>query len=107
VKPQGASEVTNAHDVDAIGKAVPYGVYDVEANSAFVTIGIDDDTAKLAVESIETWWNRMGARRYPDTKELFLVALCDLAFGVVLDCQSASKPSVRLRRYFQNYATHC
>lgn len=75
-QPKGTPEVTNSHDFpgDAIGKAVPYGVYDVGANSAFVTVGIDHDTAMFAVKSIETWWYRMGARRYPEAKELFISA---------------------------------
>ncbi len=57
-----------------MGKAIPYGVYDVAANNAFVSVGTDHDTPVFAVTSIETWWKRMGAERYPHARELFITA---------------------------------
>ena len=48
-----------------IGKAIPYGVYDVAANDGFVNVGIDHDTPVFAVASIEAWWVRMGAQAVP------------------------------------------
>ena len=75
-QPQGAPERVDVHDFpdDAVGKAVPYGVYDVGANNAFVTVGTDHDTPVFAVASIETWWKRMGSKRYPHATELFITA---------------------------------
>ena len=73
---EGAPELVDVHDFpgDAIGKAIPYGVYDVADNSAFVSIGVDHDTASFAVRSIKTWWQRMGSKRYPDAREIHISA---------------------------------
>jgi hypothetical protein len=75
-QPQGEPELVDVHDFpsDAIGKAIPYGVYDVAANDGFVNVGIDHDTPVFAVTSIETWWIRIGAKRYPDAQDLFITA---------------------------------
>jgi transposase len=72
----GVPELVDVHDFpsDAIGKAIPYGVYDVAANNAFVTVGTDHDTPVFAATSIETWWKRMGVERYPDARSLFITA---------------------------------
>jgi len=72
----GAPERVDVHDFpdDAIGKAIPYGVYDVAANDGFVNVGTDHDTPVFAVISIETWWKHMGQKRYPDARELFITA---------------------------------
>jgi hypothetical protein len=56
------------------GKAVPYGVYDVAANEAFVSVGITADTAEFAVATIRTWLKRMGRQRYPKMRELTITA---------------------------------
>ena len=73
---QGQPELVDVHDfpTQAIGKAVPYGVYDVGANDGFVNVGTDHDTPVFAVLSIETWWQRMGKHRYPNARELFISA---------------------------------
>jgi len=73
---EGQPEIVDVHDFpsDAIGKAIPYGVLDVANNSAFVSVGTDHDTPVFAVTSIETWWKRMGSKRYPDAKEIFITA---------------------------------
>jgi len=75
-QPQGAPELVDVHDFpdDAVGKAIPYGVYDVGANDGFVNVGTDHDTPVFAVISIETWWKRMGSKRYPDARDLFITA---------------------------------
>lgn len=75
-QPEGAPELVDVHDFpgDAVGKAIPYGVFDVADNSAFVNVGTDHDTPVFAVRSIETWWNRMGSKRYADARELFITA---------------------------------
>jgi len=58
-QPAGEPELVDVHDFphQAIGKAIPYGVYDIGANDGFVSVGVDHDTPKLAVTSIEAWWN--------------------------------------------------
>jgi hypothetical protein len=58
----------------ALGKAIPYGVYDVGKNEGWVNVGVDHDTAEFAVESIRGWWRRMGRRAYPDATELLITA---------------------------------
>jgi hypothetical protein len=75
-QPQGEPDLVDVHDFpdDAVGKAIPYGVYDVAANDGFVNVGTDHDTPVFAVASIETWWNRVGAKRYPDARDLFITA---------------------------------
>jgi hypothetical protein len=75
-QPQGTPELVDVHDFpsDAVGKAIPYGVYDVAANDGFVNVGTDHDTPVFAVISIETWWKRMGSKRYPDARDLFITA---------------------------------
>ena len=75
-QPEGAPELVDVHDFpsDAVGKAIPYGVYDVSDNSAFVSVGTDHDTAAFAVKSIQTWWQRMGLRRYPDARDIHISA---------------------------------
>jgi len=56
------------------GKAVPYGVYDLRHNEAWVSVGISSDTAEFAVESIRRWWKRLGRRRYPQAQRLLITA---------------------------------
>ncbi len=71
-RPKGDPCRVNVHDfVDKeLGKAVPYGVYDVAANTGFVSVGITSDTAEFAVEAIRNWLGRMGRQRYPKAREL-------------------------------------
>jgi hypothetical protein len=75
-QPKDSPELVDVHDFpsDALGKAIPYGVYDVADNSGFVNVGTDHDTPVFAVTSIETWWKRMGSKRYPEATELFITA---------------------------------
>jgi len=75
-QPKGEPDTVDVHDFpsDAVGKAIPYGVYDVGANDGFVNVGTDHDTPVFAVISIETWWTDMGSKRYPDARELFITA---------------------------------
>lgn len=77
-RPQGAPDRVKVHDfVDkALGKVVPYGVYDVAANEGWVSVGIAADTAKFAVQSIRTWRERMGRERYPKAHALTITADC-------------------------------
>jgi hypothetical protein len=66
------------HDFEdkELGKVVPYGVYDVGANTGFVSVGITSDTAEFAVQSIRSWLERMGRQRYPRMHELTITADC-------------------------------
>jgi hypothetical protein len=57
-----------------LGKAVPYGVYDVAANEGFVTVGTDDDTAEFAVSAIGRWWDEAGSLAYPGASRLLITA---------------------------------
>jgi len=59
-----------------LGKAAPYGVYDLAANQGWVSVGIDHDTAEFAVESIRRWWRQMGKPIYPKAKRLLITADC-------------------------------
>jgi transposase len=69
---------TKMHDFpdEELGKAIPYGVFDIENNEGFVNVGITSDTAEFAVNSIETWWNAIGKPRFPNAKELLITADC-------------------------------
>ena len=75
-QPKGTPEKTLVHDFpqDASGKAIPYGVYDMARNEAWVNVGRDHDTPAFAVASIRRWWSAMGKSAYPGAKELFITA---------------------------------
>ena len=78
LRPKGRPEPVRVHDfiIPELGKAVPYGVYDVAANAGWVNLGISHDTAAFAVESIRRWWHELGAPRYPDATRLLINADC-------------------------------
>jgi hypothetical protein len=75
-QPKGTAERVKVHDfIDKeLGKAIPYGVYDMAANNGWVSVGVDHDTAEFAVETIRRWWNRMGSRVYPQATRLLITA---------------------------------
>lgn len=75
-RPQGEPEEVRVHDFldQTLGKAIPYGVYDILNNQGWVSVGIDHDTAQFAVNSIRTWWKRMGRRRFPRATRLLITA---------------------------------
>jgi hypothetical protein len=75
-RPQGQPEAVRVHDFldKKLGKAIPYGVYDLAANNGWVSVGIDHDTSDFAVETIRRWWQHMGRKRYPKAKELLITA---------------------------------
>jgi hypothetical protein len=75
-RPSGEPDEVRVHDfIDKkLGKAIPYGIYDVSKNQGWVSVGIDHDTADFAVESIRRWWRRMGRRAYPNAIELLITA---------------------------------
>jgi hypothetical protein len=76
LRAQGAPEDVNVYDFvdEEKGKVAPYGVYDLQKNEAWVSVGISHDTAEFAVQSIRTWWNEMGAERYPNATSLVITA---------------------------------
>ena len=68
LRPKGQPEPVRVHDfvIPELGKAVPYGIYDIADNAGWVNLGISHDTAVFSVESIRRWWYELGAARYPD-----------------------------------------
>ena len=74
--PKGMAPRVKVHDFPdpELGRAVPYGVYDVAGNSGWVSVGVDHDTSSFAVETIRRWWYSMGSERYPNAGRLFITA---------------------------------
>jgi hypothetical protein len=77
-QPTGDPVAVNGHDFPHpdVPRAIPYGVYDLGADTGFVTVGIDHDTAAFAVNAIRTWWDTVGRDRYPDSARLLITADC-------------------------------
>jgi len=75
-KPSGQPEEVCVHDFPdpELGKAIPYGVYDLTNNEAWVSVGIDHDTAEFAAEAIYRWWDKMGRQRFPNAEELYITS---------------------------------
>lgn len=75
-RPKGDPEKVKTHDFPdpKLGKAVPYGVYDIHGNEAGVSVGISHDTAEFAVAAIRRWWRKLGRRRYGRAKRLLVTA---------------------------------
>lgn len=94
---KGDPEKVKTHDFPdrELGKAIPYGVYDIAANEAGVSVGVSHDTAEFAVAAIRRWWRRMGATRYPRAKRLLITA----------DSGGSNSPRTRLWRWaLQSFA---
>jgi hypothetical protein len=79
-RPQGQPHEVRVHDfivprtATGGGKAIPYGVYDLQRNEGWVSVGIDHDTASFAVQAIRRWWRRMGRPAYPAARRLLITA---------------------------------
>ena len=75
-RPKGVPVATRTHDFpgDSLGKAVPYGVYDISADAGWVSVGTDHDTAAFAVESVRRWWKAAGRGDYPQARRLLITA---------------------------------
>ena len=75
-QPKGKPQEVDTHDFPdpRKGKAVPYGVYDLEHNQAWVSVGVSSDTAEFAVAAIRCWWKRLGRRRYRQATRLLITA---------------------------------
>lgn len=87
-RPKGKPIEVNTHDFPDknLGKAVPYGVYDIGYNEAGVSIGISHDTAEFAVAAIERWWMNLGRKRYKKPRRMLITA----------DCGGSNSPRARL-----------
>ena len=77
-RPKGQPVPVRVHDFKdpELGKAIPYGVYDLAEDTGWVSVGIDRDTAAFAVNSIRSWWEHLGRDRYPQAKRLTITADC-------------------------------
>ena len=75
-QPEGHPEGVRVHDFQdkELGKAIPYGVYDMTANQGWVSVGIDHDTARFAAETLRRWWSNMGSKVYTKAKGLLVTA---------------------------------
>jgi len=75
-RPAGQPEKVNVHDFmdKELGKAIPYGIYDVAANDGWVSVGTDHDTSAFAVATIRSWWQTIGQVRHPDARRLLICA---------------------------------
>lgn len=76
LRPKGDPEKVRVHDfmIEELGRATPYGVYDVTNNLGWVSVGVDHDTAAFAVSTIRDWWHTMGKPLYPEATELLITA---------------------------------
>ncbi len=74
--PQGVPQEVRVYDfpIKGLGRATPYGVYDLGRNAGWVSVGMDHDTAAFAVESLRRWWNEVGRQQYPAAKRLLISA---------------------------------
>jgi hypothetical protein len=81
-RPAGDPEQVQVHDfIGEAGKAIPYGVYDLGANTGWVSVGTDHETAAFAVNTLRSWWNIHGRHIYPDANQLLITADCGGANG--------------------------
>jgi hypothetical protein len=76
LRPKGDPEKVRIHDfvIPGLGRAAPYGVYDLTKNAGWVSVGVDHDTAAFAAQSIRRWWESMGAEAYPNARRLLITA---------------------------------
>jgi hypothetical protein len=75
-QPKGEPEPVRVHDFidQELGKVIPYGIYDQARNEAWVSVGVDHDTAEFAVATLERWWREMGREAYPEATEVLITA---------------------------------
>jgi hypothetical protein len=84
LRPKKNPTPVRVHDfkIPELGRAAPYGVYDIAGNTGWVSVGIDHDTASFAVNAIRRWWQVMGYDRYPQARTLLITADCGGSNGV-------------------------
>src|SRR5262249_45673489 len=87
-QPQGEPEEVRVHDFmdKTLGKAIPYGAYDITENQGRVSVGIDHDTARFAAEAIRRWWWKMGNQRYKQPREWWIAQRAVAAMGAGVAC---------------------
>ena len=87
-RPRGQAEPVRVHDFldKALGKAIPYGVYDLTHDAGWVSVGVDHDTASFAVETLRRWWRRMGCVSYPVARRLLITVTVVAEGGIVVPC---------------------
>ena len=75
-RPASEPEQVNVHDFmdRELGKAIPYGIYDIGANAGWVSVGVDHETAAFAVNTLRSWWNTIGGSAYPGATRLLITA---------------------------------
>jgi transposase len=75
-RPRGTPAEVRVHDfaIPELGRAAPYGVYDLAQNTGWVSVGVDNDTASFAVETVRRWWHAMGKEVYPQASRLLITA---------------------------------
>src|SRR5271157_2696977 len=89
---QGDPEEVRVHDflIKELGRAAPYGIYDLAANAGWVAVGVDNDTAAFAVQTIRRWWREVGRIRYPLARRLVITADGGGSNGSGCDCGSSN-----------------
>ena len=75
-RPRGDPQAVRVHDflIAELGRAVPYGIYDMAADAGWVSVGMNHDTSAFAVQTIRRWWNEIGRARYPNATRLVITA---------------------------------
>jgi transposase len=96
---RGDAEKVLDHDfpIKELGKATPYGIYDIFKNEGFVNVGVSNDTAEFAVESIRKWWRKFGKDIYPEAEDI-MIAAGAMAIGSVCGRRSFSVWRMKFRR---------
>jgi len=92
-RPRGNPEKVRVHDfkIEELGRAAPYGVYDIANNQGWVSVGTDHDTAEFAVATIRNWWKSMGEPLYPEAKQ------------ILRDCHKTTITTQPIIRYHTHY----
>ena len=105
-RPKGKPTPVKTHDFPdpELGKAIPYGVYDLTHNEAGVSVGISCDTAEFAVAAIDRWWQRMGNKWFPRAKRLLITADWGAAIAHAPDCGVGNYNSLPIG---QDYSSNC
>ena len=108
-RPKAAPEEVRVHDflIKELGRAVPYGIYDLAANAGWVSVGMDHDTAEFAVQTIRRWWYEIGRIRYPDAKHLVITADGGGSNGSRVVCGNANSTASPARSASTSRSTIC
>ena len=107
-RPKGQPDRVNVHDFadKELGKAAPYGVYDVTHNEGWFNLGISHDTATFAVESIRRWWNELGRKRFPNAQRLLITADCGGSNGARVRLWKVELPKLAAELNLEIFVSH-